>query len=296
MIREFLSALFVASVVILSTSCSSSHIPAAMLPTSAEREAALAKFSDRWELDVPVKRFGLARSVGIVEGAESATSKTIPKGMATLVTHDGYALTANHVVSREGDGLIAAKYKDILIPAHMGTSRMTLRGADGRVKEQHDTPGFGGYYAYVGKDRRKIDFDEVIIRPVRVVKRFEATDLALVKTDLTTSSFFRFSEFPERSGALFASGNPFRYRASAAGEVISVAMKDGVTASIHTSVPLSPGDSGSPVFNGRGQLVGITTDVFPKGLLVFPASIVRRIDPAKIATAIAEDRAQNQGG
>ena len=292
MIRKFLLPLFIALVVITFSSCSSSLVPAGMWPTYAERKAALTKHRNRWEQDVPVKRFGLARSAGIVDCGKTVTPMSIPQGMATLITRDGYALTANHAVNKECPGLIAAKYKNILIPVHMSTARLAISNADGRVKEQREMPGFFGYFAYIGKEPRKIDLAQVVISPVRVVKRFETLDLALVKTSLTPSRIFRFSELPVRNDTLFVSGNPSRYRASTAGEVIRMAAKDGEGVSVHTSVPVSPGDSGGPVFDGQGKLVGITTHGFPKGLLFFPASIARRIAPAKIETAIAEDRAE----
>ena len=86
MIRELFPALLAAPVVVLVTSCSSSLVPAGMWPTVDERKGALAEYGGRWEPDVEAMGFGLARSVGIVDHAETASAKTIPRGMAALVS------------------------------------------------------------------------------------------------------------------------------------------------------------------------------------------------------------------
>ena len=242
-----------------------------------------------------MKVFGLARSVGIVKDEETATSKSSPWGMAALITCDGYAITANHVVESESPGVIASKDKGFFVPAHIGTLQFTLRGSDGSVKEHSEKPG-GGYFAYKGEKKVLVDSTEIVIEPLRVVKRFKTIDLAIVKTEITVSNPFEFSELAIEKNILFTSGNPFRERGSTAGEVIRTKLRGGVDTFIHTSMPMNPAQSGSPVFDQHGKLVGTVTKGVPKGLLFLPASIAGRVDPDIIAKAIIKDRIQNPEG
>lgn len=262
-----------------------------MWPKYSDRKTALSKYEDQWKHDVSVKSFGLTRSVGIVEEAEKANAKSIPHGMAALISQDGYALTANHVVYEDTPGMIATHSKNTFIPAHMGTARMVIRNTKGQVTMQRDLPGLSGYKSYANGEEKKIEIEDVVIRPIRIIKRFKSIDLALIKTDITTSDYFEFSDHPSRKTILFTSGNPFRYRASAAGEIKGMSKKSENAHSIYTSIPLSPGDSGSPVFDHHGRLVGLTTNAYPKGFFIFPASIIRRIEPQEIIQLIANDRA-----
>ena len=291
MIWRFLSAQFVTLSVIAFTSCSSRFVPEAMWPTAEERRTALAQYNDRWERDTDVKVFGLTRSIGIVKDEETATSKSTPIGMAALITRDGYAITANHVVASESPGVIASKNKDFFVPAHIRTLKFTIRGSDGRVQEQDE---FGRFYAtYDGEKQLLTNSVEIVIRPLRVVKRFKAIDLAIVKAEITVSIPFEFSEQPVEKGILFTSGNSFHKRGSTAGEVLRTRLKDGVGTSIHTSMPINPGHSGSPVFDEHGKLVGIATRGVPKGLVFLPRSFAARVEPDIIMKEIIKDRIEN---
>lgn len=276
-------------------SCSARWIPEGMLPKAAERKESLAKHREAWKSQESVKDFGLERSIAVVDREKTTGETMAPIGMAAFVTADGYALTANHVVEEGSElGVLAAAQGVNLVPVHIGTARMTIKGVDGRVKKEVDWVGYGGYSIYRNGKEQKVQVADVKVGALRVVKRFPSLDLALIQCEVKPTGMFKMASSPADGATLFASGNPFRYRASAAGEVTKVSAGRSGGASIHTSIPLSPGDSGSPVFDGRGRLVGIVTDGFPKGVFGFSPSIARRIDSRQLDEAISSDRAERR--
>lgn len=273
--------------------CSSSWIPEAMLPTAEDRKESLQEHRQNWKRANSVKDFGLERSIAIVDREKTTADAVAPIGMAAFITSDGYALTANHVVEEgsETGGLAAAQRRN-LFPVHVGTARMTIKDAQGRVKKEVDWVGYGGYSIYHRGSEKKVSFDDVTVSTLRVVKRFPSLDLALIRCGVKPTGHFEMASLPKSGVSLFASGNPFRYRASAAGEVTKIKGNRSGGESLHTTIPLSPGDSGSPVFDGRGRLVGIVTDGFPKGFLGFAPSVARQPDRLQLEEAIVHDRAQ----
>jgi serine protease Do len=105
-----------------------------------------------------------------------------------------------------------------------------------------------------------------------VVGRDPKTDLAVIKMDakgaikaatLGDSEALRVGEW------VLAIGNPFGLSntvtsgiVSAKGRVIGAGPYDDF---IHTDAPINPGNSGGPLFNMRGEVIGINTAIIPNG-------------------------------
>lgn len=106
----------------------------------------------------------------------------------------------------------------------------------------------------------------------RVVGRDQKTDLAVIKIDskaqfhaarLGDSDSLRVGEW------VLASGNPFGLSntitagiVSAKGRIIGAGPYDDF---IQTDAPINPGNSGGPLFNMRGEVIGINTAIVPNG-------------------------------
>jgi hypothetical protein len=137
--------------------------------------------------------------------------------------------------------------------------------------------------------------DSIAVRTLRVVKSFPERDIALVKLPLRTSVAFELRQAPlDDDTILFASGNwatPFR--GTSAGTITSTNTAHHSAIVIRTTTPLAKGDSGGPVFDADGRLVGIASRVIPSRILPFPKlrhSSLRTLHPETIASLIAADR------
>ena len=111
--------------------------------------------------------------------------------------------------------------------------------------------------------------------PARLVGSDAANDLAVVQMEMTEEVRSRVSLAPmgdsdqvKPGQAAFAIGNPFGFRGSiTSGIVSSVArnysVESGVSIKnmIQTDTPLNPGNSGGPLINSAGEVIGINTAI-----------------------------------
>lgn len=131
---------------------------------------------------------------------------------------------------------------------------------DGYLLTNHHVVEDASKVTIVLNDRREID--------AKVVGSDERTDVALLKV--------AGSGFPElRTGnvgqlkvgePVLAIGSPFGFDYSASAGIVSAKMRNmmGETSVpfIQTDVALNPGNSGGPLFNQRGEVVGVNSRIF----------------------------------
>jgi S1-C subfamily serine protease len=91
----------------------------------------------------------------------------------------------------------------------------------------------------------------------------EQGDLALMRVDMSPERP-RSSEIavslPEEGETVFVIGNPLKLEGSVTDGIVSAVREvPGVGKIIQTTAPISHGNSGSPIFNLRGQVVGVVT-------------------------------------
>lgn len=106
----------------------------------------------------------------------------------------------------------------------------------------------------------------------RVVGRDQKTDLAVIKVD--TKARFHAARLGDSDALrvgewVLAVGNPFGLSntitsgiVSAKGRIIGAGPYDDF---IQTDAPINPGNSGGPLFNMRGEVIGINTAIVPNG-------------------------------
>ena len=144
-------------------------------------------------------------------------------GSGVIINPEGYAITNAHVI--QGERSLRAT--------------VWFRQADGTLK--------------------RVDIDDVAIEAVS-----NSLDLALIKLKHPDGKPFDVApveadEQVEAGQRVFAIGNPLGLERTLTEGVVSVpAMQMEGRAFIQTDTPINPGNSGGPLFNMRGEVVGIT--------------------------------------
>jgi len=173
-------------------------------------------------------------------------------GSGVVVDQDGHILTNFHVVQ--------------------GASNVTVQLADGTV----------GQGEVVGTD--------------------PANDLAVVRTDIARDQLvpadFADSDKVRVGEPVFAIGNPFSLDFSVTSGIVSAVEREragdlgrAIRGVIQTDAAVNPGNSGGPLFNAAGQVIGINTSIEnPTGQRVFvgigfavPSNMALRFLPEMIA-------------
>jgi S1-C subfamily serine protease len=180
----------------------------------------------------------------------------VDAGSATPISPDGYFLTADHVLAR--------------------------------MEGRH-------VFVMYGRSARPVPVK------ARVVWRSGAADLALLHIPVRTANYYRWSPperwLPEGSGVIhggIATGSKFEW-----GKLgTSLAPEGTFTGSrkFKIDIPLQPGDSGGPVVDAYGSLVGINSAVeylVPMETAFFVDSEASRPNTRRIDLLVRKDRARN---
>ena len=285
------------------TACSSFY--------SSSPEEKLAAYSihrGSWNEDSSPKDFGLSRSVQVIQGSKVKIGKNCLAydgglGMASLITKDGYALTAAHVISNPPLDSFLALPNSVTSPGptiHVHRQTFTFKvDGDSSRPAKVSFPNKLVAFSPDLDDPTALPVGSIAVRSLRIVKSFPERDIALVKLPLHTSVAFDLRRKPLGSDTvLFASGNwATPYRGTSAGTVTSVNTAHPTATVIRTTAPLAKGDSGGPVFDGDGRLVGIASRVIPAQLLPYPNlrhSSLRTLDSDTVEALIAADRRAHQ--
>ncbi len=179
-------------------------------------------------------------------------------GSAAPITPDGYFLTADHVLSRMA-----------------GRNVFLIYGQGGRLAPAR----------------------------ARVVWRSESSDIALLHIPVKTPYYYQWTP-PDRwlpAGTRVMHGGISTGFKSIDGKLgTSLAPEGTFTGSrkFKMDIPLQPGDSGGPVVDAHGRLVGINSAVeflVPMETAFFVDSEGNRPNVSSLASTIAQDRSRNRG-
>lgn len=119
----------------------------------------------------------------------------------------------------------------------------------------------------------------------------EEGDLALMRVDMPTDRP-RSSELarslPEEGETVFVIGNPLKLEGSVSDGIVSAVREvPGVGKIIQTTAPISHGNSGSPIFNLKGEVVGVVTVKVTNGQnisLAISSDRVRELKPGTLSS------------
>ena len=171
-------------------------------------------------------------------------------------------------------------------PGQVLTNLHVVEGA--RRVEVKTLDGKGRIYASTGA----LDFDE-------------EADLAVLSVDVPQERarvIELTNSLPEEGEKVFVIGNPLRLEGSVSDGIVSAIREvPNLGKIIQTTAPISHGNSGSPVFNLRGQVVGIVTVKVTNGQninLALASARLASLHPDKLTTfdALATRHRNTPGG
>jgi serine protease Do len=135
------------------------------------------------------------------------------------------------------------------------------------------------------KDELTVEAWDGTAHPARVVKRDAHNDLALLATGSLDAPPAALADHEPKAGAaVIAVGNPLGFvGAVSTGFVQAVGALRGMgwRRWVQADVRLAPGNSGGPLADARGQIVGINTMIAGGLALAIPAAAVQRFLSAK---------------
>ena len=147
---------------------------------------------------------------------------------------------------------------------------------------------------------------EVIVRltdrrefRARVLGTDGKTDIAVLKIDANGLPTVRLGDAKHlRAGEwVLAIGSPFGFENTVTAGMVSALGRslpdDGAVRFIQTDVPINPGNSGGPLFNARGEVVGINSQIYSmsggfQGVsFAIPIDVAKRVQEQIVATGQA---------
>ncbi|MGH8322763.1 MAG: trypsin-like peptidase domain-containing protein, partial [Steroidobacteraceae bacterium] len=145
--------------------------------------------------------------------------------------------------------------------------------------------------------------DEVTVRltdrrefPAKVIGADERTDVAVIKINATKLPIVRLGDPTKiKPGQwVLAIGSPFGFENSATAGIISATSRslpsDNYVPFIQTDVAVNPGNSGGPLFNLSGEVIGINSQIFSRtgGYMgvsfAIPIDVARNVEDQLIKT------------
>jgi serine protease Do len=147
------------------------------------------------------------------------------------------------------------------------------------------------------------DAEEVTVRltdrrefPAKVIGADERTDVAVIKINANSLPIVRLGD-PTRIKPgqwVLAIGSPFGFENSATAGIISATARsvpgDNYVPFIQTDVAVNPGNSGGPLFNMAGEVIGINSQIFSRtgGFMgvsfAIPIDVARNVEEQLIKT------------
>jgi serine protease Do len=160
----------------------------------------------------------------------------------------------------------------IVTNGHRGAGAGVLAG-DGLVLTNNHVAGNG--------HALQVTLDDGSTYKAQVFKRNADADLALLQIDEARRSGAIFSSHEPRPGEMvFAYGHPWGLRNVLTGGVLSAVTtartRSGELPILRSDVQLAPGNSGGPLLNAAGEVLGLNAMIFGGDQSVaIPASVIR---------------------
>ncbi len=216
----------------------------------------------------------------LVSVSESFSQEKLPE----LVRRVKPAIVAIVTYDETGDALTTGS-GFFIRPGQVVTNLHVIRGA--RRSEIKTLDGKGRVYPVAG-----------------ILAVDEEGDLALLSVELPPGRV-RSSELatflPDEGESIFVIGNPLKLEGSVTDGIVSAVRElPNIGKIIQITAPISHGNSGSPVFNLKGQVVGVVTIKVTNGQninLAIGAARVRELRPGKrrlLAEVSAKERTRDQ--
>jgi len=227
---------------------------------------------------------------------------------STLVDHYGPAVVNVEVVEKaQGGGVQGLSPND---PFYDFFRRFGIPAPDqGHGEHQPPVKGAGSGFivnsdGYILTNTHVVaNAEEVTVRltdrrefPAKVIGADERTDVAVIKINGTNLPIVKLGD-PSRIRPgqwVLAIGSPFGFENSATAGIISATSRsvpgENYVPFIQTDVPVNPGNSGGPLFNMAGEVIGINSQIFSRtgGFMgvsfAIPIDVARNVEEQLIKT------------
>ncbi|MGE0228813.1 MAG: S1C family serine protease [Dehalococcoidia bacterium] len=188
------------------------------------------------------------------------------------------------IATVEGQGLpgLVERVSDsvVTIRTTVGTGFRQGSGTGTGVVLNKDGHIVTNYHVVENAREITVTFRDGTVASGAVVERDEDQDLAVVQvsvpSDVLSPATFADSGGVRPGDPVFAIGNPFGLNYTVTAGVVSALDRSspsgagGLTGMIQTDAAVNPGNSGGPLFNAAGEVIGINTSIEnPSGATVF---------------------------
>lgn len=181
--------------------------------------------------------------------------------------------SAAEIYARWADSVVPIEVRDALSrPTSQATAFVV--GPGELLTNAHAVDG-GAVWARLG----------AVVVQARIVRRDNVNDLALLRVDVELSLRpLQFaSEVPQAGTHIFVLGNPKGFERTITDGLVTSIRSIGNRPVLQMSAAISPGSSGGPVINERGEVVGVTVGLLPD------AQNLNFAVPATIASAFVRN-------
>ena len=189
--------------------------------------------------------------------ADPSKEQAAPTGHGVFQSTDLPERTVKELVSRFGGGVVLVQTPDGL------GSGFVINDRGYCVTNYHVVEGQTRVAVTIFHRSENGDFERVAIRDVKILALNPYFDLALLEIpaqkDLKFRPIYIAEDDSQREGdSVFAIGSPLGLERSVSEGIISTRNRnmDGIVY-IQTTAQINPGNSGGPLFNSRGQVVGV---------------------------------------
>jgi serine protease Do len=256
-----------------------------------------------------------AQAAHAAQAQVQAAAESAPAGEATvrglpdftqLVDHYGAAVVNVEVVEKPRTGGAQGlspndPFYDFfrrfgIPPPEQGGPRQPVRGAGSGFIVSADGYILTNTHVVANADEVTVRLTDRREFPAKVIGADERTDVAVIKISATNLPTVRLGD-PSRLRAgqwVLAIGSPFGFENTATAGIISATSRsvpgENYVPFIQTDVPVNPGNSGGPLFNMAGEVIGINSQIFSRtgGFMgvsfAIPIDVARNVEEQLIKT------------
>ena len=204
---------------------------------------------------------------------EATTAAAAPQSLPELIRRVKPAVVAVITYDAKGNTLLSGS-GFFVRPGHVVTNLHVVEGA--RRAEVKTLEGKGRVYPVESIVATDAEGDLAVLSVPVPAERARAAELAPTA--------------PEEGERIFVIGNPLRLEGSVADGIVSAVREvPSLGRIIQITAPISHGNSGSPVFNMRGQVVGVVTIKVTNGQNINLAIASARLSTLREGRALSFD-------